>query len=132
VSKAESKPGQKPRRMRLMAFERVRRGALVGFARVQLPIGLTICDIPILIGPNGPFAALPSKVQLDQAQRPKRDPNGKVVYSPVAKWRDRTLSDAFSSRVIELVRAHDPDALNPSPERALRPRRQRRHQPELL
>lgn len=42
----------------------------------------------------------------------KRDDRGKVAYAVVNKWRDDALKDAFSLRVIQLVRERYPRALD--------------------
>jgi hypothetical protein len=70
-------------RTQLLDFRPMRKGKLLGFARVQLPIGLRINDIPILAGRNGAFAALPAKPQIDSEGRVKRDGRGKALYVPV-------------------------------------------------
>jgi hypothetical protein len=84
------------------------RATLRGFADLELPIGLMINDIPILIGKNGPWTSLPSKPQIGQDRRKKSDVNGKAQYTPVLSWRDRDLFDPFSTAVVELIRAAHP------------------------
>lgn len=99
-------------RPRLLDFRPVRKGKLLGFARVELPIGLRISNIAILVGRNAPFAMLPSKPQLDRDGSTKRDPNGKVLYAPVLEWRDEDLSNRFSDTVVSLVIEAHPGALD--------------------
>jgi hypothetical protein len=99
------------RRMRLLDFRAMRKGKLLGFARIELPIGLLISDIPILAGKNGVFAALPARPILDREGRRKRDVNGRPQYLAFLEWRDRNISGRFSAAVIELVRAAHPEAL---------------------
>lgn len=103
-------PAEKPL-LRLVSFKPLRKNTLRGFATVELPIGLKISDIPILIGKNGPWAALPSKPQVGPDGAQRRD-NGKPLYVPILEWRDRELSNRFSNAVIELVREAEPDALD--------------------
>jgi hypothetical protein len=76
-------------RMRLLDFWPMRKGKLLGFARVELPISLRIRDIPILAGPKGVFAALSPKPIPDGVGRQKRDVNGRPKYLPFWEWRDR-------------------------------------------
>jgi hypothetical protein len=99
------------RRIRLLDFRPIRKGKLLGFARIELPIGLLISDIPILTGKNGVFAALPARPLLDPEGRQKRDANGRPQYLAFLEWRDRNISGRFSAAVIELVRAAHPEAL---------------------
>jgi hypothetical protein len=100
-----------PRKMRLISFKPMRKGALRGFATVQLPIGLTIEDCPVLAGPNGHWSTLPSRPVLDGQGRQAK-PSGKPQYASILKWRDRELSDRFSQAVIALVRQKHPQALD--------------------
>jgi hypothetical protein len=99
-------------RMQLLAWKPMRKGKLLGFARVLLPIGLQIGDIPVLAGRNGAFAALPAKPQIDSQGRVKRDDRGKAFYVPVLEWRDRDLSSRFSDTVVALVLEAHPDAFD--------------------
>lgn len=41
------------------------KGALRGFVSVELPIGLTIREMPVLVGNNGPWVSLSGKPQID-------------------------------------------------------------------
>jgi hypothetical protein len=106
-------PARRPK-MRLLDV-RPLAGAVRGFSAIELPIGLMINSIPILIGKNGPWTSLPNKPQIGQDGRYKTDVNGKAQYTPFLWWRDRDLSDRFSTAVVELVRQGHPDALSDSP-----------------
>ena len=101
-----------PRRMRLVNFRPLVKGALRGFATVQLPIGLTINDVPVLSSHGKVWASLPAKPQIDSEGRQKRDANGKPAYIAILQWRDRDLADRFSQAVVELVRAAHPEAFD--------------------
>jgi hypothetical protein len=98
--------------MRLLTFQSMRKGKLLGFARIEFPNGLQISNIPIFAGQNGPFAALPSRPVLDQEGRQKRDVNGKPQYLPFLQWRDRRLSSRFSDSTIALVLQAHPEFAN--------------------
>ncbi len=101
--------------MRLVGWKPLPKNSLRGFATVELPIGLTIADIPVLIGKNGPWASLPSKPQIDRDGTHKRDANGKPLYVAILSWRDRELSARFSDSVVALVRDADAHALDGEP-----------------
>ncbi len=99
-------------RMRLVGWRRLRQGKLFGFAEVELPIGLRLYDVPVLRGADGqPWAALPTKPQVDRDGRQRRDAAGRAAYARVAAWRSRRLETAFSQRVVALVRAAYPSDL---------------------
>jgi hypothetical protein len=105
-------PAPERPRMRLVSWKPLIKGALRGFATLELPIGLKLIDCPILIGRDGPWASLPSKPQVDKEGRQKVDVNGKRAFEPVLEWRDRALSDRFSDAVVALVRAEHPHAFD--------------------
>jgi hypothetical protein len=67
--------------------------------------------VPVLVSNSRVWASLPAKPQIDQDGRHKRDINGKPAYNAMLQWRDRSLSDRFSDRVVELVRASHPGDL---------------------
>lgn len=97
-----------PRQLRLISWKPIVRGALRGFATVELPIGLRIIDIPVMIGSNGPWATLPSKPELDSEGHRKLDINGKPTWAPVLEWRTRELRERFADAVVALVRQAHP------------------------
>ena len=102
---------RRPRTLALVAWRPVVKGALRGFAAIELPIGLKIHDVPVLVSNGKAWASLPSKPQLDRHGHQKTAANGKPAYVSIIEWRDRALSAAFSDRVVELVRQAHPDAL---------------------
>jgi hypothetical protein len=102
---------ERPKRMRLVSFKAISKGALRGFATVELPIGLTISDVPVLTSNGKSWAALPAKPVLDP-DGPHARTDGKPVYAAILHWRDRALSDRFSAAVVDLVNAAHSDALD--------------------
>lgn len=104
-------PGRDRPRMRLVRFKSLVKGSLRGFATVELSIGLTIEDCPVLIGRAGAWATLPGRPVLDRDGRQVRA-DGRVQFAAILKWRDRELQNRFSAAVVELIRAHNPAALD--------------------
>jgi hypothetical protein len=91
-------------RLRLLSFKPLVKGALRGFASVEVPPGLQITDCPVTVGSNGAWATLPGKPILDREGR-QVETNGKKQYTPFAQWRDRELQRRFSDAVIALIEA---------------------------
>jgi DNA-binding cell septation regulator SpoVG len=85
-------------------------GALRGYVKIELDIGLVIPGIRVLVGSNGPFVIMPEQPVLQDGKL-KRDVNGKPVYAPTVQWKDRATGDKFSAAVIKLLLAKYPDAL---------------------
>jgi hypothetical protein len=88
-----------PNRVKLLGFRPFAKGALRGFARVELPSGLRISDIPVLISNGKGWASLPSTPVLDADGKHKVDINNKRQHVPVLEWRDRDLAARFSDAV---------------------------------
>jgi hypothetical protein len=97
--------------LRLVDWRPVRKGKLLGFALVELPMGLRIHDVPVLHGKNGVWATLPTKPELDGNRRQRRDVAGEPSYARVLSWSTKRLEDAFAARVVALVQAKHPQDL---------------------
>jgi hypothetical protein len=67
-------------------FRRMTKGVLRGFCRVQLPSGLVIQDVAVLVGRKRARANLPATAWIGQDNRHKTDINGKPAYLPVLEW----------------------------------------------
>lgn len=99
-------------RLRLVSCKPVVKGALRGFATVELPYGLRLIDRPALVGTKGPWVGLPTKTPFDRDGGQRTGADGKPAYSPVLEWSSRDLSDRFSAAVVALVRAAHPEAVS--------------------
>jgi hypothetical protein len=109
---AEATWGERPRpAMRLLGWKSLVKGSLRGFATAELPAGLRIHEIPVLSSNGKTCATFPSRPVLDREGR-QVETNAKRQYSAMLEWRSRELGDAFSTKVIELVRQAHRDALD--------------------
>jgi hypothetical protein len=98
-----------PSRMELLGWEEVRKGALLGRARVRLPIQLEIADIGIFAKDGARWAQMPSEVMRDATGQVLTDERGKPRYRSPLKWASRDLQERFSAALIALVEAeHGP------------------------
>jgi hypothetical protein len=75
-------------RMRLRGFRPMRKGNVLGFARIELPIGLRISNIQLFTGGDGLFAALMSKPVFGGRQR------SRPQYSREATFADGLTQSA--------------------------------------
>src|SRR5215469_16307556 len=86
--------------LRVVALKQVRRRTLIGFATVEFG-ALRIIDCPVHQYEGGKsWLALPSRPQLDEDGRHRRDPSGKLLYQPVIEWRDRAANQRFCQIII--------------------------------
>ena len=99
-------------RLRLIEWKPLVKGQLRGFVSVELPIGLTIREMPVLVGNKGPWVSLPGKPQIDGGGQVRRDEKGKTAYVAMLQWRNKDLSDRFSRAVVDLLLIQHPRALS--------------------
>jgi hypothetical protein len=99
----------------ILEFRPLRKGSLLGFAKVQQPSGQIIVEATILTGPHGPWASPPSRVQIDKDGVALREPNGKLIYRPVIDFVDRATRSRWSDAVIAAMRASHSEAFADEP-----------------
>lgn len=97
-------------RIKFVAWKRQCKSTLVGFATIELPIGLIIKDVPVCCSHGRAWASLPAKAQIDKAGQTIRNERGKVAYDKVLEWNSSRVHDAFIKRVVALVRTLERDA----------------------
>ena len=95
--------------MRLVSFRAIGKAPLVGFATVELPIGLKISDCLVLTKDGKTWASFPSKAQIGTDGK-QVEVNGKKQYNNILLWSDKTVASKWSDKVVELVRAAHPEA----------------------
>jgi hypothetical protein len=104
------------RRMRLISWRRQRGSrpgsTLVGFASIELPIGLEIAAIPVCTKGSSRWASLPARLVLDAVGQTLRDDRGKNAYVKIIRWQSDRRRQAFSDRVCDLVAEVDPAAFD--------------------
>ena len=101
-------------RLQLLRWRKVQKGFVVGFADVELPNGLKIADVMVVAKDGEVWVNLPSKPRVrtvDGVAQVELGADGKPVYDTVISWRTRALAEAFSERVVALVRAERPGDL---------------------
>jgi hypothetical protein len=96
-------------RMKLLGWQPIGKGALIGRARVRLPSKLEIGDIGLFEKDGQRWAHLPSEPMRDGAGQVMKNQTGKVRYRSAIRWANRDLQEAFRGALIELVEAqHGP------------------------
>src|SRR5580698_8717048 len=89
----------------------LRKNALLGFAKVQLPSGMVIHDVTILTGDRGAWASPPSKPLIGRDGTVIKD-GAKTRYAPVIEFATKETRDRFSSGVIDALRASHPEVFD--------------------
>ncbi len=70
----------------LLSWKPMRRGGLLGFARIRLGRAMIVNDVSIAHSSGTAWAAMPSKPRLDASGAAMRDARGKVLYTPLIEW----------------------------------------------
>ncbi len=85
------------------------KGKLLGFAKVELPSGMILADVTVLLGDRGPWASPPSKPMVGRDGTALTDAAGKIRYSPIVEFASKEIRDRFSTAVIDAMRATRPE-----------------------
>jgi hypothetical protein len=96
--------------MALRRWRPLRRGTLLGFADITLPIGLQIDDVAVHSRDGRAWASMPARPMLEDGRHVIRD--GKPAYARILAWCSRDLATRFSDAVCALVRHAHPAALD--------------------
>ena len=89
--------------MKLLGYEAINKGSLLGRAKVRLPNRLEISDIGIFEKDGRRWVQLPAEIMRDRDGQPLRDDRGKTRYRSPLRWESRDLQDGFSTALIELI-----------------------------
>ena len=105
-------------RMRLLEWQKIGKGALIGKAKIVLPIGLEISDIAVFEKAGRRWAQFPAEPMRDAEGQPITDENGKVKYRSSIRWATRELQERFSETLIALIEAGTMPPPRPDPGRS--------------
>jgi hypothetical protein len=97
---------------KILRFTPHQAGSMLAFLNVELPSGMIVNDLKLMIGPAGkPWLAMPSQRQLDRDGNPRLDANGKQVWSQLVEFASRSAADRFRHLVLDALRQQHPEAL---------------------
>ena len=97
--------------VKIIEWRALRKGSLLGFAKVEFPSGLIISDVTVLSSGLGPWASPPSTPMIGRDGAVMKDDKAKVRYSAVIEFTSKEVRDRWSVAVIEAVRLAHPDVL---------------------
>jgi len=96
--------------IQILQWKPLRKGSLLGFAKIEMPSGMILSDVTVLQGGRGAWASPPSKPLIDRDGMVLKDANGKIRYAPLVEFTSKEIRDRFSAAVIDGLRASHPDA----------------------
>jgi DNA-binding cell septation regulator SpoVG len=85
-------------------------GTMLGFLSVELPSGMIVNDLKLMVGQKGRrWIALPSVKQLDKEGQPRLDINGKATWSAIVDFRNREIREKFQDQILTAMRHQYPE-----------------------
>ena len=84
--------GQSARRIVALKFQKRRKATLCGFADFELAMGLRLLDCAVHSWGEKHSVLLPGRPTLDKDYQLRKDPNGRIIYAPLASVHPETLS----------------------------------------
>ena len=98
--------------MKVIDWRPLRKGSLIGFARVEQPSGLIIHDITICESNGRIWASPPGRPKLNKDGTALGSDTSKFDYLPMITFASRQVRDQWSHAVIEALRRDYPEALS--------------------
>src|SRR5262245_30750554 len=95
--------------VRIVDWRPFHKGALLGFAKVEMPSGLIVNDVTICTGPNGSWASPPGKLLVGRDGAVMKDGSGKARYVAVIEFASKDVRTRWSDAVIAAMRATHPE-----------------------
>jgi len=94
---------QKADVMKCVAYKRLVRGSLLGFAELQLDNGLVLLSCSHHAANERQWINPPGRPQLDAAHQLMTDAAGKILYAPVVGFADRQTRNRWSSAAVTAI-----------------------------
>jgi hypothetical protein len=95
----------------IVEFTPMAKNSLVGFATVRAPSGLIFHDTAVHRKGDSIWASPASKPMVDRNGAAMKDSEGKVRYTPVVSFSDKTVRNKWSTAVIDALRQQRPEVL---------------------
>jgi hypothetical protein len=93
------------------SFTPMAKNTLLGFATVRVPSGLLFHDVAIHRQNGSAWASPASKPMTDRNGGVMRDGEGRVRYTPVVSFSDKTVRTRWSNAVVAALKEQRPEAL---------------------
>ena len=93
----------------ILDWRPLRKGAVLGFAKVEFPSGMILVAVCVLSGDQGAWASPPSKPMMGR-DGPVKDRNGKQRYAAMVEFNSRETKDRWSAAVIAAMEEQYPEA----------------------
>jgi hypothetical protein len=86
----------------------VQKNSLLGFFSAQMPSGMIMNEISVHSSNGKLWASPPSKPMVGRDGIALKDENGKVKYSPLIAFSDKSVRDKWSDAVVRALQAAVP------------------------
>lgn len=92
--------------MRLLSWRECRRGTLLGFDDLLMDSGLVVRDVSFHAQNGSQWASAPGRPMFDADKNLVRDDAGKVAYSPMLDFVDKTTRRRWSDAAVAATLRH--------------------------
>ena len=86
--------------IKCIEFREINKGALIGFAKLELPSGIIINDCQMCESNASRWVSPPSRMMRDSTDQPVVK-EGKTQYIPIISFKDRATRDAWSKAALK-------------------------------
>lgn len=90
--------------MKCLRWKALERGAMLGFADLQLDNGMVLLGCTLLQSNGRRWCNPPSRPQLDSDKKLTFE-GGKLLYSPIIEFTDKALRSAWSDAAVAAIAA---------------------------
>jgi hypothetical protein len=94
------------------SFTSMAKNSLLGFATVRMPSGLVLHDVAIHRQNGSAWASPASKPMISHNGFVMKDGEGRVRYTPVVSFSDKTVRTRWSNAVVAALKGQRPEVLS--------------------
>jgi hypothetical protein len=95
--------------IKTLGWRPLRKTNLLGCCKVELPSGMIMDDVTVLLSHRGAWASPPSKPLISRDGVVMKDETGKLRYCPLIQFASSEVRNRRSDLVIEAMRAAHPE-----------------------
>jgi hypothetical protein len=99
----------KQSRATLLEWRELRKGTLIGFAKIRFSSGLIMADIAIHVAGSRAWASPPARPWIKDGATVIDDDTGKTKYQQLIEFVNHGTRASWSRQVIDAVRAAQPE-----------------------
>ncbi|MFL5252551.1 MAG: hypothetical protein ACJ8AI_06595 [Rhodopila sp.] len=93
------------------SFTPIAKNSLIGFATMRAPSGLVFHDVGVHRKNDSVWASPASKPMVDRNGAVMKDGEGRVRYTPIVSFSDKTVRTRWSNAVVAALKEQRPEVM---------------------